>query len=438
MDNLSNLGIAIPEFLIPRNRTIMQKWAVVACDQYTSEPEYWDAVKDFVGDSPSTYHLVLPEAYLGTDAEEQHRSNVNQVMNAYLNTDFFETINAMAFIERTIASKVRRGLLVCLDLEKYDYSPDSKSLIRATEGTIIDRLPPRIKIREKAALEIPHILVLIDDPDDTVIGPLNIALSGDLPLYDTDLMQNGGQIKGFRVSDNLVYDHIAPALEILSDPAVQKIRYGLSDQQEPLLYAVGDGNHSLATAKSVWENHKKDLPENHPARYALVEIVNLYDAAIEFEAIHRLVFNANAKELSEIFSVYDPMLKISKSVDFYSMCSEINSGSKSGQRFGLFDNNGYSVISIGNPEHTLSVGTVTNWLDRILKNTTEIEVDYIHGDSSIHNLGTKSGHAGIYLPAMPKNALFKSVIKNGPLPRKTFSMGESNEKRFYLECRIIC
>ena len=437
MSEFSKLGIKTPTILIPTDRTIMQKWAVVACDQYTSEPGYWKKVEKIVGDTPSTYHMILPEAYLGTAQEKQHRQKVALAMKNYLQANIFEEINSMVYIERSIGDHKRKGLLLCLDLEQYEFSRDSHSLIRATEGTIVDRLPPRIKIREKAPIEIPHILVLIDDPEQAVIEPLSVTVPTQSPLYDFDLMQNSGHITAYQVDHNLVHSQVVPALEVLAAPSIQKKKYEIKGNIHPLLFAVGDGNHSLATAKSVWENNKHDLPADHPARFALVEVVNLHDTTIEFEAIHRLVVNVTAKELGNKFLQQNSSLEISKVFDFESMAASINSKMDTKQRFGLFDRDEYNVILIQNPEHTITVGSVTRWLDMIQQNEANIKVDYIHGDDSIRSLGQKPEHAGIYLPAMPKRALFESVLKDGPLPRKTFSMGEAHEKRFYLECRKI-
>ena len=437
MKKYPEIGLQIPEILIPREASALPTWAVVACDQFTSQPKYWESVKSIVGESPSTYNLILPEAYLGTELEEHHRAKVNPAMRDYLTNAFFQTINGMIYVERSVGKNIRKGLMACLDLEAYDFSSNSQSLIRATEGTIVDRLPPRIRIREEALIEIPHILVLIDDPGRTVIEPLHNLLQGNDVLYEFDLMLDGGHIRGYQIVKEAVEEGIIHALRSLKSDEVQKKKYQVRDNQAPLLFAVGDGNHSLATAKSVWEKRKNQLPENHPARYALVEIVNLHDEGIAFEAIHRLIKNITIDKLIDNFKVFDSDLKIIEATDFAAIRNSIAEKKLIGQRFGLFSNGRYYLATIGQPAHTLTVGTVQHWLDEIIQKKGSMEIDYIHGDDSILELGSLLNNTGVYLPAMPKDALFRSVITDGPLPRKTFSMGEANQKRYYLECRKI-
>ncbi len=291
MTNDEKIGIQIPEILLPRQDVDLHKWAVIACDQFTSEPEYWERVSATVGDAPSTYHLILPEAWL-TRPDKSERIQFSQSkMGEYLDSGLLEPHKGFVLVERTVGDATQTGLVVTLDLETYDFNKGSQSLIRATEGTILDRLPPRMQVRRGAPLELPHILVLYDDPEFSVHNPL-IEQKDALPLaYDFDLMEGSGHITGHFIKDpetlNAVIDHIAELL----DPDKYQARYGEVDQSHPLLFAVGDGNHSLATAKSIWEELKPAVGMDHPARFALVELVNLHDPSLKFEPIHRVMFN---------------------------------------------------------------------------------------------------------------------------------------------------
>ena len=436
MKIFSSIGLQSPTILLPNPKVNLTRWAVVACDQFTSQPDYWKSVEELVEDAPSTYHMILPEAYLGTTKEEKHASKVFSTMQAYLQKDIFREADGFVLVERIFENNTRRGLLAALDLESYDYQRDSKSLTRATEGTIIDRLPPRIAIRENAALEIPHIMVLIDDPHMTVIEPIAEKMQESHSLYDFDLMQGGGHIKGTLVNSEF-NQKIVNALEELKSPQTQKKKYQTALDTPPLLYAMGDGNHSLATAKAIWEKNKMHLPENHPSRFALVELVNLHDPSIEFEAIHRLVKHRGIDLLRSCDSFFNSQISVSQCTDYQEMTDRIETSQDSIIPFGLFFNDRYYFIKVTKPLHTLAVGNVQLWLDHILQEEQIEAIDYIHGNDTINALGRQNGYAGIYLPAMPKNALFKSVIKDGPLPRKTFSMGEAHQKRYYLECRKI-
>ena len=432
----SSVALQSPDVLIPSSSIIFERWAVVACDQYTSQPDYWKEVEEFVGESPSTFHMVLPEAYLETPKEEMHSDQVFPTMQAYLSQSVFKKLNGFILVERKFDKRIRRGLLAAIDLEAYDFNRDSQSLVRATEGTIIDRLPPRIAIREKAELEIPHILVLIDDPKKTVIEPLIGQMDDESTVYDFDLMQGGGHIKGYLIDQK--HDHqIVSALELLKKPEVQSEKYGVQADAPPLLYAMGDGNHSLATAKAIWEKNKDHLPEDHPSRFALVELVNIHNEGIEFEAIHRIIKQGDADLLNSCKRYFKNKIGITECENFSTMQSVIDATLSGIIQFGLFFDGNYFAIEIQSPEHTLSVGNLQSWLDHALSNKEIEAIDYIHGADIVHQLGMKCGSAGFYLQGMPKNALFKSVIRDGALPRKTFSMGEAHQKRFYLECRKI-
>ncbi|MDO9545244.1 MAG: DUF1015 domain-containing protein [Pelolinea sp.] len=431
------VGVQSPKILIPADQIEYEKWAVVACDQFTSQPEYWNTVEKNVGDAPSSYNLILPEAYLGTQLEQHHASQINGKMKSYLETGIFQEIDGLIYVERHFEGSIRKGLIIALDLEQYDFSSTSHSLIRATEGTIVDRLPPRIIIRKEALIEIPHILVLIDDPEMTVIDPIADLTEGLEPLYDFDLMQNSGQIKGFHIVSPSLEEKILQALENLKSQELQSNKYFTPIDTSPLLFAVGDGNHSLATAKAIWENNKHHLPDDHPSRYALVEVVNLHDESIKFEPIHRLLERKKDDWLLRIKTYFGDKLILNKTSDFPSLIKEVIENQSSSQTFGLFDENGFWVGKIKNPNHTLTIGSVQNCLDDLISHDHIKEVDYIHGSEAILELGTAKGNAGIYLPALKKESFFQSVIKDGALPRKTFSMGEAYQKRFYLECRKI-
>jgi hypothetical protein len=437
MKNFLDIGIQAPDVLLPADGVDYTRWAVVACDQYTSEPDYWDTVEKFVGDAPSTYHLILPEAYLGTEKEAAHQERINPSMREYMQKHVLTPLEGFIYTERAIGSKQRRGLIVALDLEQYSFSKGSKSLIRATEGTILDRLPPRIKIRKDAPLEIPHILVLIDDPQGTVIEPLSDLKSSMQTLYDFDLMQSGGHLAGYRISNPQVENQIADALKALLQPDHFQQKYNVDESEAPFLFAVGDGNHSLATAKSVWDEVKANRSENDPARFALVELINIHDAALEFEPIHRLLKNPQVDLESALNAYFLAGVIAEKQADFAATKKTVMAAPAAVQKFGLITSAGFWVYEICEPQQALTVGSVQTFLDDLIKKNELESVDYVHGDETVRSLGCQAGHAGIFLPVMQKSQLFEAVIKDGSLPRKTFSMGEANEKRFYLECRQI-
>jgi hypothetical protein len=281
MRTYTDIGIQVPQIYLPRKGADLGKWAVIACDQFTSQPEYWQKVERLVCDAPSTYHLIFPEVYLEKPGEEARIRTIQEQMRSMLASGFLEMHEGLIFVERTFGAKTRRGLMLTLDLECYDYTRGSTSLIRATEGTIIERLPPRMKIRNGAALELPHILVLVDDPEHTIFEPLAAAKGGLEKLYDFDLMLGSGHLRGFAVNDTLE-EKVVNALRQLALPGKFAARYNISADKPVLLYAMGDGNHSLATAKSIWERMKPEVGLNHPSRYALVEIENVHDEALEF------------------------------------------------------------------------------------------------------------------------------------------------------------
>ncbi len=383
----------------------MEKWSTVACDQYSSQPEYWERVAEFVGDSPSTLNIVYPEAFLSEG--DSRIGRINSKMQEYVDKKIFAKLpQSLIYVERTTNSgKIRRGLVGVIDLECYDFSKGSKSAIRATEGTILERIPPRVKIRENAPLELPHAILLMNDMEDTVMS----RIAKERQIYDFDLMENGGHICGWQISSDM------------SDAVIRHINEYAASAKDNLVFAVGDGNHSLATAKTCWENIKKTLSEEdkdrHPARFCLVEIENIHDAALEFEPIHRVVFGQSpVKVLEEMKKYYEisdiPTEKSQKIVATYGNRTE--------------------VLYITNPSSNLEVGTLQNFLDDM-----KYELDYIHGEDVVRDLSNRENSIGFILPCPDKSQLFEAVIKDGALPRKTFSMGEANEKRFYLEAKRI-
>lgn len=407
------------DILIPEN-VDFSKWSVVACDQYTSEPEYWEDVKNISKDSPSTLNIVFPEVYLSEG--EGRIEEINKTMEKYIADGIFKELkNSLVYVERTIGNgKIRHGIVGMIDLEEYDFKKGSGSYVRATEGTVLERIPPRVKIRENAKLELPHVMILIDDRTKTIVEGLSSKKEGFEKIYDFELMKNGGHIAGYKISDDEA-DLVISSMDILEKEYSTKYT---DNSASKLIFAVGDGNHSLATAKTCWENLKKTLSseeqKNHPARYALCEIVNLHDDSLEFEPIHRVLFDVDEEKFyNELEAYYD--------------ISYIDNG---GQKFLAVSEKGEKEIYVSNPSSNLAVGTLQNFLDDYIKKNGG-EVDYIHGDDVTKRLGSKKGNMGFLLPVMEKNELFITVIKDGALPRKTFSMGEAHEKRFYLEAKRI-
>jgi hypothetical protein len=438
MSLTQEIGISIPNILLPGPATDLNKWSVIACDQFTSEPEYWQQVEELVGNAPSTYHMILPEVYLDTPEEEKRTAEIHAAMQSYLQSGVFRKVNELIYVLRTFGSHTRRGLMVSLDLEHYDYNQGAQTLIRATEGTILDRLPPRIRIRENAPLECPHILVLFDDPNDTVFGPLDAQVMHLEEVYDFDLMLGSGHLTGLAVTDENVRDRIIQTLEDLINPETFAEKYNLiPGRHKPLLFAMGDGNHSLATAKAIWEKIKSKVGMNHPARYALVEIENIHDPALTFEPIHRLVFNQKDDILEEMQAFWGENLKYQGIDSPEEMMAVVDEAAEPWHQIGMITANGPMLLEIHKPDSNLPVGTLQSFLDTYLAEGGAEKIDYIHGTEVLFSKGASSGNAGFYVPAMDKSDLFKTVILDGALPRKTFSMGEAKEKRFYLECRRI-
>lgn len=413
---MQEIGFSPADILLPK-QTDLSRWSVVACDQYTSEPEYWARVAKAVGDLPSTLHMILPEVYLERDDLPEQIAAVNREMQARLAQGFFEQCtDSYIYTERTISGgRVRRGLIGKIDLMQYDYTPGARPLVRPSEGTVESRLPPRVRVRENAPLELPHILLLIDDAQQTVIEPL-AACTAQMPeLYDFTLMENGGRLRGWQAAGERA--RIDAALAALLSQAS-------AHSDTPLLYAVGDGNHSLATAKACFEQLRQTLPraqwENHPARWALVELVNLHDPALEFEPIHRVLFGVRPEAVRKALA--DQLGVVTQPV--------------SGQQITLIIGTKAESLYIPNPPSPLAAGSVQGFIDAYLAQHGGT-VDYIHGDDVVRRLSQAPDAVGILLPAIDKFSLFPAVEQDGALPRKSFSMGHAHEKRFYLEARRI-
>ncbi len=415
-------NILLPKFA--DNADLMSKWSVIACDQYTQDYEYWSNTKKFIGDSKSCINIIVPEIYLNDNDIDEKINKVNCVMKQYVDNGIFnEFKNTFIYVERTQKNgAVRRGIVGVIDLEEYDYNSGSKSKVRATEGTVLERIPPRLKVRTDAYIELAHIMMLIDNSNKDIIE-YNDAIKNTFEVvYDFDLNNDSGHITGYKMTDDACAE-VEKKLAKLDDLQKFNKKYSCSESS-PLIFAVGDGNHSLATAKAHYNNLKQqigDAAANSPARYALCELVNLHDESLVFEPIHRVVFDTDfdlfVKELSKMYNI--------------SLDENAN-----GQKFVVIANDNKTTITITNSNEFLTVGTVQKFLDYFCKKYN-CEIDYIHGEQDVHKLTKNSSNIGIILDAMSKNELYKSVIECGALPRKTFSMGEAYDKRFYVECRKI-
>ena len=424
--DFSGLPFRPADILLPQDCDY-DKWSVVACDQYTSQPEYWQRVEERVGRAPSALRLILPESSLDGPQVEMDIMDINSTMARYVREGRFKTLpGAMVYVERTLFNgKVRRGLVGMADLTAYDYEPDADVLIRATEGVVHTRIPPRVAVRKNAPIELPHAMLLTDDPMGTVIEPLAAQTASMELLYDFDLMEQGGHVKGWRLSEDQLKG-VAAALSALADPAAFNARYGTADQPV-MLFAVGDGNHSLATAKECYERQKRLMPpekwDGLPARFALCELVNLHDESLEFEPIHRVVFHTDPDALLDALVRAYPGARRSRTAgEGLPLCY-------------LFAG-GEGVVTLPASAARLPVGALQSFLDDYLMDH-EGRVDYIHGEDVAREFAARPGNIAFLLPPMDKEELFPSVIHDGVLPRKTFSMGEAHDKRFYLEARKI-
>lgn len=431
------IGFRLPQICLPRPGIDLRKWAVIACDQYTSEPDYWREVAREVGDAPSTLHLIFPEVYLGRPDAPERIARIQQTMRRYLAEGLFVEHEGAVLVERTVGGRTRRGLMLELDLEHYDYSATSTSLIRPTEGTMVARLAPRIAVRRDAPLELPHILVLIDDPARSVIEPLAEARPALSRLYDTELMCGGGHVAGHAV-DAARAARAVQALQALASPGVFAARYGVRTDAPPMLFAMGDGNHSLATAKSIWESAKATVGMQHPSRHALVEVVNIHDSALDFEPIHRLLIGVKADLRAALAATFGARVTCTDVADAAAMHARVTSAQGERHLAGLVGPGPrFTVVAVTQPTESLAVGTFQAFIDDFIAQGGAQDVDYVHGDDTLVRLAQQSGHAGLHLAGLSKAELMSHVVHTGPTPRKTFSMGVAHEKRFYVEARRI-
>ena len=448
MKNFEELGVKAPKVLLPK-KVDTEKWAVIACDQYTQNKEYWNQVEENCKNEPSTLNLILPEVYLNCENKKQRIEKIQASMKTYLEKGVFaDEKEEFIYIERQTAfGRTRHGLLAAINLDDYEWKPFSKALIRATEATILERIPPRMEIRKGAALELPHIMLLVNDPEHSLVESTGEAAkkSGNEPVYSGRLMQNGGSITGWAISSREEISEIEKKLNKIAEKNTEK-------DGSVFLFAVGDGNHSLATAKAVWEEHKAELIksgkskeeiEKSPVRYAMVEIVNLFDTGLTFEPIHRVLFHADCENLLK-FLTAQLKGKIVKADNLQELSKAVKDSSN-GAKFGFcYTKNGatnFAVLETSIKE--LAVAHLQPVLDRFIEaennkgESKKVEIDYIHGEDELFSLGKKDETTAILLPPISKDSFFATINGKGPLPRKSFSMGEADEKRFYLECRKL-
>ncbi len=451
MKKLEDFGLSVPEILLPKNIDV-SSWSVIACDQYTQDLDYWKKAESCAAGKPSTLNLILPEVYLNSPDKPERIEKIRKTMKSYIaegagsqDSVFTTPRKSMVYIERKTAfGRIRRGLIAQIDLETYEWKPFSKANIRATEATIVERIPPRMEIRRGAPLELPHIMLLVDDKDDLLVGGTGTAVKGKTPLYDGELMCKGGSITGWAVESSDEIEHVTEAVSKIAEK-------NRAADGSTFLFAVGDGNHSLATAKAVWDEYKEKLIaegadeaslRDCPVRYALVEIVNIYDTGLTFEPIHRVIFDCNAEGLIKHLAE-----KLGGTVSEVAGASELETAVKaSWADFGFAYRKGgsgaqkYVLLKTGITE--LAVARLQPEIDEFLKSADTTgakkpEIDYIHGSDEVLKLGERDNAVGILLPPIAKDSFFETINGRGPLPRKSFSMGEADEKRFYLECRRL-
>jgi len=439
-NRLEKLGVAIPEILLPR--ADLKQWAVIACDQFTQDKAYWKKAAEIASGSPTSLDLIFPEAFLDDENRAPRVAGIHSSMRYYLESGFFTAPRrGFVYLERnTPFNRGRKGLVVAVDLEQYSWSPAARPLIRSTEGTVAERLPPRMEIRRNAPIESPHILLLIDDETNKILPELGERAKRATHVYQGDLMFKSGSISGwfFDSEDDLAF--LADGLEELARRALN--RYQPPNTQpasasQPFLFAVGDGNHSLASAKEIWEEYKKANGVNdHPCRYALVEIENIYDPAIKFEPIHRVVFGLDFEKALDLLSALPGFS--CRIIDGAEDLVRLTGEPAEGNRFGLIGKDRYALVG------TDAGGVSTACLQPLLDNAVSasngaLTIDYIHGGDELIRLarGSEKPATGILLPPVQKAGFFETVARNGPLPRKSFSMGEACEKRFYIECRKL-
>lgn len=441
MNLFEKFGLYIPEVLLPRNTIDLKAWAVIACDQYTQDKAYWEKAGEIAKGKKSTLHIMLPEVYLNEGGESEKATYIKRIhtqMRDYVESDVFAPpVNSMIYVERNTAyGRCRKGLVATIDLEQYNWEPFSKTPIRSTEATIIDRIPPRIAIRKGAPIETPHIMLLVNDPHGNLVEKTGELAKKKTALYDTDLMLNGGHISGWAVQGETALEGIQKALESIA-------RNNTAEDGSVFLFAAGDGNHSLATAKTVWDEVKKTKAdhENCNERYALVEIVNIYDEGLTFEPIHRVIFNVDAEKLCAFLQKKLGAIIIDgeSAQDAEKFVSE-----KQGRFALVFQREGQTVYRcFAIATDALVVSALQPVLDAFLAGIQKTEngsatgIDYIHGRDEVFRLAKQEGAASILMPPIAKDAFFTTIVQSGPLPRKSFSMGEADEKRFYMECRRL-
>jgi hypothetical protein len=434
-ETLKKHALAVPDVLLPRDRKDLSRWAVIACDQFTQDRSYWARVAGAAGSSPSTLNIILPEVYLEDAGRAERLAAIRKTMAEYRGL-FGDPVRGFIYIERKTAyGRVRKGLVVAIDLDSYEWKPDTKAPIRATEATIVDRIPPRMEIRRGAPIESPHIMLLVNDPHKTFVESLGSRVRDKKPLYSTSLMLDSGSISGWEVSSEEELSFAASAVAELA-------KAGTGPDGSSFLFAVGDGNHSLATAKAVWDefrqNHQDEAKkglidlENHPARFALVELVNLYDAGLTFEPIHRVLFGTTSAKVSQYLG--KKLGGSSKTVESGETLETLVAA-KNETRFGFVSTDGLSVLDT--PDPALAVSRLQPALDAFIAENPGVRIDYIHGSEEVFRLGREKDAVAILLPPVEKDSFFTTIASGGPLPRKSFSMGEASEKRFYLECRAL-
>ena len=416
--------------LLPREDIPLEKWGCVACDQFTSDRAYWERADAAVGSCPSTLRLILPEVFLGDKDAAQRVERIHAAMDAYSRDVLTRAVDGFVYVERTEQSgRVRQGLVGKIDLEAYSYEKGSRPAIRPSERTVTERIPPRMTVRRGAALETPHVMMLADDPGCTLIEPIGAHKSALKKLYEGELMQGGGHIAGWAVEDPALLAQIDSALNVLGSQEAFDARYPQAKGGAPLTLAVGDGNHSLASAKACWEELKKTLTpeqaENHPARWCLAEVCDVHSPAIEIEPIHRVLFNVDcATVLLSLITWSDS-----------NMAGCCFGGSKK-QPFTLAGPHMANVLSFEDPTEPLTVGTIDDFISDYIERHPEAKVDYVHDEPAVRAL-CKQGAVAFLMPPFAKSDLFRGVVMGGVLPRKTFSMGHAEEKRYYIECRKI-
>ena len=432
MKTLGQLGVKLPKILLPKILDI-KTWATIACDQYTQDKDYWKQVYSIVGSKPSTVKITFPEVYLEEPGRQERIQNIKKEMKTYINQGVFASPEEeFVYLERTTRyGRVRHGLVVAVDLDTYEWKPFSKALIRATEATIVERIPPRMEIRKEAIIETPHIMLLVNDPNRKLVEGLGHRVKKNKPIYQGDLMMNSGSVKGWSVSNEYDIEYFRVSLQRLAEDNTQM-------DGSIFLFAVGDGNHSLATAKATWEEYKKNHPgiRNCNMKYALVEIVNIYDTGLTFEPIHRVLFDINPKALIDFIGG-----NLGGNIEYLNTFEELKNrvdNSKSDFGFIFEENKKPNFVFMKTNIKELPISQLQPAIDQFLISCNKKgSIDFIHGADELLRLGSQRGITAIYLPPIDKDSFFGTISGKGPLPRKSFSMGEADEKRFYLECRQI-